>query len=48
MPDRLGPLAFTDGEWVIGDPAGDHVRLRGTVSRTGWGASRLSRFRGRA
>ncbi|MDX2813320.1 hypothetical protein PV410_12250 [Streptomyces sp. PA03-5A] len=28
MPDRLGPLAFTDGEWVIGDPAGDHVRLR--------------------
>jgi hypothetical protein len=27
MADRLGPLEFTDGGWVIGDPAGDHVRL---------------------
>lgn len=27
MPDRLGPLELTDGEWVIGDPAGDHVGL---------------------
>lgn len=28
MPARFGPFEFTDGEWVIGDPAGDHVRLR--------------------
>ncbi|MFD4652665.1 hypothetical protein [Streptomyces sp. NPDC058441] len=28
MPNRLGPLEFTEAEWVIGDPDGDHVRLR--------------------
>ncbi|MFF1459336.1 hypothetical protein, partial [Bacillus cereus] len=27
VADRLGPLELADGEWVIGDPSRDHVRL---------------------
>ncbi|MFE0629458.1 hypothetical protein ACFW3D_21170 [Streptomyces sp. NPDC058864] len=38
MADRLGPLELIDGEWVIGDPTGDHVRLTGDgLSHVVWG-----------
>ncbi|MYX36506.1 MULTISPECIES: hypothetical protein [unclassified Streptomyces] len=27
MADQLGPLEFFNGEWIIGDPARDHLRF---------------------